>query len=119
MMAPLPSAGVDGMRTEFATSVNDWSISIWNLREAMLGTGREAALNLGEWQRALDLNAESLQSKIDRGAGGLEQARFRANDFGPLLELNRHDKASKLLQDCQKVFEQSNALAELGRVFSA
>jgi len=98
---------------------NDWSINVWNVREATLDTGRTAAVGLGEWQEALDLNARSLQRKAHRGAGALELANFRFNDYGPLLKLQRYAEADNLLQDCQRVFEHFSAVQQLGLVFSA
>ena len=41
----------------------------WNVREAILNTGHASALATGEWQRCLDLNAEAVASKRQRGAG--------------------------------------------------
>lgn len=98
---------------------NDWSINTYNTRESVLDIGRSAASALGEWQRALDLNAEQLQLEQDRGATPLEHARTRFNDYGPLLRLQRYDEADQLLHHCREIFEQANAVAELGAVFSA
>ena len=39
------------------------TVNAWNVREALLDTGRSAALELGEWQQALDFNAEASASK--------------------------------------------------------
>lgn len=49
----------------------------------------------------------------------LEHARTRFNDYGPLLRLQRYDAADQLLHHCREIFEQANAVAELGAVFSA
>ena len=49
----------------------------------------------------------------------LEQARSRFNDYGPLLRLKRYDEARKLLLGCRAVFEEENAVGELGPIFSA
>jgi hypothetical protein len=60
-------------------------VTIWNVRETLSDTGRSAALRLREWQQALDLNAEALESRRDRNAPLLDQARTAFNDYGPLL----------------------------------
>ena len=97
---------------------NDWSVNTWNVREGILDVGREAALQLAEWQQALELSAEIIHITENRGAGDLEVARTRFNDYGPLLRLARFDDARGLLLRCRDVFEQENAAAELGIVFS-
>jgi len=98
---------------------NDGSVNIWNVREAMLDVGRSAALGLQEWQQALELNAEIIAVTEKRGAGALEVARTLFNDYAPLLRLGRFDDARELLLRCREVFEQENAVAELGAAFSA
>ena len=109
---------------------NDGLVKIWNVREETLGVGRAAALRLGEWQAALDLNAEIHESEKRRGASLLEQALTRVNDYGPLLSLarrpmppserlQRYAEARKLLDECRDVFEQENELQGLELVFSA
>ena len=45
------------------------TVSPWNVREVILDTGRDSALALGRWQQCLDLNAEIIASKRQRGAG--------------------------------------------------
>jgi tetratricopeptide (TPR) repeat protein len=95
------------------------TVYVWNVREATLDTGHSAAISLEQWQQALDLNAELLQSKRMRGATPLEQAKFRFNDYAPLLRLGRHADAGSILTECRAVFERENAIDALGRVFSA
>lgn len=107
-MAALPDAGDE-----------DEAVSPWNVREALLNTGREAALRTGNWQQALDLNAEVLASQRDRGAGELELAATRFNHYGPLLRLGRLADCARLLQDCRAVFEREQHLVYLGNVYSA
>jgi hypothetical protein len=91
----------------------------WDLREAMLDTGREAALGLGQELAALDFNAKILESRRRRGAPPLEQARVRFNDYAPLLHLGRFGEARVLLHNCRIVFERENDVAMLGKVLSA
>jgi len=97
---------------------DDTLVNIGNIREATLDAGRDAALQLQDWLRAIELNSESVLSKAKRGTGALEIARTKVFDRAPLLELRRYDEAAKLLLDCRLVFEQENATAELGLVFS-
>ena len=78
------------------------NVDPWNVREGIFGTGREAALALGRWQDALDLNAEVLASKRRRGAGPHEIARTAFNDYSPLLSLRRLDQADRLLRHCSR-----------------
>jgi len=94
-------------------------VPIWNVREAVLDTGRNAALTLEKWQQALDLNSEILESARKRGALPLEMARKRFNDFRPFLELGRVDETHRLLLYCREVYERENAVAQLGMVLTA
>jgi len=91
----------------------------WNVREVIFDTGREAALALGRWQDALDLNAEVLASERRRGAGPHEIAGTAFNDYSPLLSLRRLDRADRLLRHCQEVFEAAVDTERLGKVLSA
>ena len=91
----------------------------WNVREGLLDTGRTAALYTERRQQALDLNAEVLKSKAERGAGDLELARTRFNDCFPLLRMDRRDDCRDLLQQCRAVFEREHAIEGLGKVYSA
>ena len=91
----------------------------WNVREAILGTGRFSAAALGWWQQALDLTDEVTTSKRGRGASAHETARTRFNNYCPLLELGRLPEADQLLRDCQDVFETFGDIPMLGRVYSA
>jgi hypothetical protein len=100
-------------------AASDWTVKVWNVRELTLNVGCEAAVWLKEWQPALDLSAEMVQSLKDRGAGALEVARARLIDTNALLGLGLYDDAGKLLLYCREVFERENAATGLGRVFSA
>lgn len=91
----------------------------WNVHEGMLDTGRSAALRLRQLEAALTLNAECVKYKRQRGANELEVARIRFNDYAPLIRLRRYDDARALLEYCRAVFEQENAVSELGVVYSA
>ena len=98
---------------------NDGLVAVWNVRETVLDIGRDAASELEKWQEALELSAEQLRIMEKRGAAAVEQARFRFADYGPLLRLGNDEEARSLLLDCRRVFEQQNAIEDLGRVFSA
>jgi len=107
------------MDTLPATSDQPETIIPWSAREALLDTGRQAALGLGRWQDALDLTAEAAVSQRDRGAPATATAQSRFNDYGPLLQLGRTDEALALLLRCREVFEAAQDIEMLGRVFSA
>ena len=94
-------------------------IDPWMVREALLGTGRSAAVDSKRWERALALNAEIMKMKLTRGADALEVARTRFNDYCPLLGLRRYDEARSLLMSCRAVFEGERDLANLGNVYAA
>ncbi len=91
----------------------------WNVREALLDTGRQAAQRLKQWETALTLNAEILDYRRQRGADEAELARTAFNDYGPLLRLKRYPEARALLEGCRAVYERAGYLAGLGRVYSA
>jgi tetratricopeptide (TPR) repeat protein len=99
--------------------LDDESVDSWRIRESILDVGRSSALALEKWRRCLDLNAEILASRQQRGAGVNEVAHTRYNDAGPLIRLGRLAEASKLLRDCQRVFETQRDIRGLSFVFSA
>jgi hypothetical protein len=88
-------------------------------REELLGAGREAALRLGRWDEALELNAAVVASIRGRGAPDTEIARARFNDYGPLFELDRVDEALEMLLECREVFKRAYDIEMLGMVFDA
>jgi hypothetical protein len=97
----------------------DATVTPWNVREALLNTGMFAARDLGDWQQALDLNAEIHTSQQRRGASPAERASTRFNDYYPLLRLGRVELARDLLIDCRAVFETSNHIPLLGQTLGA
>jgi tetratricopeptide (TPR) repeat protein len=101
------------------TSDQDERVEPWQVREGILQTGMFAALELGRWQRALDLNGEVARSQAARDAPVLVQARTRFNDYGPLLRLGRLQEAHELLQTCRAIYQAEGAVAQLGRVLNA
>jgi hypothetical protein len=50
------------------------SVEAWNVRELIMDIGHTAALQLGDWEQALNFRAEISASEQGRGAAGLEQA---------------------------------------------
>jgi tetratricopeptide (TPR) repeat protein len=117
------SEAVQQLRLQMAAlpevSDTDENVTPWNVRESLLDTGRSAALRSEDFEGALGLNEEIVRSQRARGAGALEQAKNRFNDYGPLLRLRRLGDARELLLDCRRVFEAERHPAYLGMVFSA
>jgi hypothetical protein len=91
----------------------------WVVREGLLDTGRTAALGTRDWSAVLDLNAGLVKSLEARGAGDLDLAQGRFNDYPPLLELGRFDQARALLVRCRDVFERERSIEMLGMVYGA
>jgi hypothetical protein len=84
----------------------DWGTNPWNVRELILDTARSSAQARGRRRQGLDLNAEIIASKRQRGAGIHELTRTQFNDAGPLIRLGRLEDADRLLRQCQQVFEE-------------
>ena len=91
----------------------------WDVRERILDTGRNAAIQLAQWQEALDLSAATIASMRDRGAPEAEITRVRFGIYAPLVRLGRLDEALALLTDCRLVAERTYDIALLGQVFGA
>jgi tetratricopeptide (TPR) repeat protein len=90
----------------------------WNVHEALLNTGREAAVQLFRWQDALDLNAIIAASMLSRGASATDRAETVFNNYGPLLRLGHTDAALTLLLECREVFESAHDVNAMGAVLS-
>jgi hypothetical protein len=97
----------------------DETVDPWNVRETLLNIGCKAAVYSGRWEVALALNAESVGVKQARGAGALDLARARFNDYRPLLALGRTADGRALLLECRAVFEAERDIEMLGKVYSA
>jgi hypothetical protein len=91
----------------------------WSVRELLLDVGRQAALQLSQWQDALDLNAELTASMRGRRAPATAIARVRFNEYGPLLYLDRTPEALELLLECRQVFQDARDIEMLGRTLNA
>jgi hypothetical protein len=107
MLALPPASGPDEATTP------------WSVRETLLGTGRDAAAQLGRWDEALSLNAQVVASERDRRALPAEIARSRFNDYEPLLALGRTDQALYLLLDCRQAFQDARDFGNLGKTLGA
>ena len=95
------------------------AVAWWNVREALLGTGRDAAVLLEQWDEALTLGAQLFASMQDRSAPDIDLARGRFGDYFPLLRLGRTDDAFNLLLQCQQIFRADSDAQALGMVLSA
>ncbi|HEX6933996.1 MAG TPA: hypothetical protein VF162_17775 [Streptosporangiaceae bacterium] len=91
----------------------------FNVRETILDTGRDAAVQQERWEDALALNAEILESKQQRGASPFEISRNQFNDHGPLLRLGRIAEARSLLRECREIDEREHNIRGLSRDLSA
>lgn len=94
-------------------------VNPWNVREAILDTGRHSALALSRWQQALDLANEVTNIERRRGASTHETSRTRFSCYGPLLGLGRQAEAEQVLRECQEVFETVDDITMLAMVYSA
>ncbi len=90
-------------------------------RETMLRTGKQAALECGQWGAALRLSDELVKHLRHRGASDVEVARVRMDDYWAVLKQRKdgYDEARTLLQGCRNVFQNENAVRDLARVFAA
>lgn len=95
------------------------TMSSAEVMEALFGTGRDAARALGQWEFALDLNKALIGSKLGRHATLPSIAQAMYNDYGPLLQLGRTDKALAVLQECLKIFRDAKDLKGTGLALSA
>jgi hypothetical protein len=109
-----PKMDVLPLKSEAGEAVNPW-----NVRETLLDTGHTAALYSERWETALTLNAEVVKAKESRGAGALEVARTRFNDYAPLLRLRHYADARALLHSSRAVFQAEHDIESLSRVYSA
>jgi len=91
----------------------------WNVREVILDTGKNAAVQLEKYEKALELNAEQIAVRQSRGATALDLAQTSFNDYFPLHKLKRYDEEEKLLETCKRVFEKERSIEMLGMVFGA
>ncbi|MDX2545210.1 CHAT domain-containing protein [Streptomyces sp. WI04-05B] len=93
----------------------DW----WEVWEELCDTGQRAAIEAGEWHRALEYADDLCASKQARGAPVTDFARARLPAYMPLLSLGRTREALRLLEECREVFEAAGDFPYLGEVFGA
>ena len=98
---------------------DDDGVVPWNVREGLLDIGRFSAMSLTRWEDGLNLVAEILRIKSQRGADEVELARSAFNAYFPLLRLQRLQEAREVLEACRKVFEKYREVGSLGKVLSA
>lgn len=114
---------VEGLRRRMAglpdQNEAEEAVHPWNVRESLLDTGVFAALGLGRWQTALNLNGEILRAQAERGASDVELAASRFKAYGPLLRLGRFYEARHLLDACRSTFEAAGRIDSVGDVLSA
>jgi hypothetical protein len=104
----LPAAAV---REERGTS--------WDVYETLLDVAFGAAMQLEQWDEALELTAANLASKRGRSAPATAIAQVRFNDYGPLLRLGRTSEALAVLLECRQVFEDVQDIQMLGMTLGA
>lgn len=107
------------MATLPATPDPDKGEAPWHVREALLDTGRYAAMLIGRHDDALALIAEVTASQRDRHAPATYVARTRYNNYFPLLGLGRTEEALAVLRDCRQVFQDARDTLMLGKILSA
>jgi hypothetical protein len=91
----------------------------WNVREIVLQLASSAAVDLRQWESALDYTARLRASMRRRGANASEVAKSLFGDYRPLLELGRWAEAEALLAECRRVFTHAGDAAALDKVFAA
>jgi hypothetical protein len=95
------------------------NVTASGVREGLLDVGRSAALQLGQWDQALDFGTAITDSMRGRHALDSEIIRARFTDYGPLLRLGRTDEVMELLLDCRQAFEDAGLVDMLGKTIAA
>jgi tetratricopeptide (TPR) repeat protein len=108
----------DQMRNLPAVPGPDEITPPWDVREALLDTGRAAAHQVSRWKEALDFNAEVAASRTDRHVPAAEIARARSADASPLRHLGRTDEALRLLQECLQAFQAARDIQAIGKTLA-
>lgn len=91
----------------------------WDVREALLNIDRSVSIELGQWEKALAVNAEIIASMDARRAPDGLIAVAALNDYGPLLRLGKAREARALLVDCRQVLEAVGDLRTLSAAIGA
>jgi hypothetical protein len=113
-------ARMDALPTEPADiPTNEQGAQPWDVRERLLDAARLAAIHLGMWQAAIDLNAIRVASKRKRSAPDFEVWHARFGAYPALRGLDRLDEALALLEGCREVSERARDVQWLAQIFSA
>ena len=99
--------------------IDDEHAFSFDVREVLLGTGRNAAIQLSRWQDAIDFSAAQIASKQDRRAPATDIARSLLSHCAPLLAIGRAQEALPLLLWCRQIFQDEHDIEMLGRTFHA
>jgi tetratricopeptide (TPR) repeat protein len=91
----------------------------WGVREWLFDVARQAALSLGQWDLAIELNERAIQSQEERGAPPLEIAQLRFNDCVPRVKLGHFAEARDLIVKSRAAFEAEKADRSIGETFAA
>jgi tetratricopeptide (TPR) repeat protein len=102
-----------------AVASPDEEVQPWHVIENILETGYSAAMQAGDWERALALLDRRGASQRQRNAPPHELALTAFNSYGPLLQLGRTDRAVAVLSYCRGIFEGHRDLRMLGKVLGA
>ncbi|HEU5472709.1 MAG TPA: CHAT domain-containing protein [Actinophytocola sp.] len=91
----------------------------WQVREQLLLTSANVALQAERWQEALDYYAAvcELEKRRDAPVGHTAITRFSC--YGPLLRLGRIEEARMVLSECREVFERVRDMRHLGKTHAA
>jgi tetratricopeptide (TPR) repeat protein len=91
----------------------------WNVHEVLLGVSATAAMELKDWDYALELIADVRKGHRERGAPPVVQAMVEFNRFGPLRHLKRFSEAESMLKEVRRTLEDAGEFRRLGQVFDA
>jgi hypothetical protein len=110
---------VNHMKTLRASSRQPEAAIPWRVRERLLTIGGHAATNAERWQEALNFNAALIASMRARGAADRDLVGALFSGHGPLMMLDRHAQARRVLQQCRDLAEADHDFRMLGPVLSA
>lgn len=106
-------------RDEVFVGLADGPCSRFSTMTVIFSICQHAASSLGLWQEALEFNARTLDSMRIRQASELDIARRQLIDYGPLVDLGRHEEARNLLETVHQAFLRAKDEAMMGELLSA